>query len=362
MIEIKDVSKTYISTKRRLRVFQKDFKINGDQEDESTISRIIYKKGLFLKKKIKYTHALNDVNLRIRKGEIFGLLGPNGAGKTTLTKIISTLVLPDKGSVHVNGYDVIKDPTPVRSSIGLVTGGERTLYWKLTPMENLVFFGRLYHLSRREAEKRASELIETFKMNEKKDELVQTLSTGQKMKIAFCRSLIHDPPLLLVDEAERGLDPRASKEFREFLKEELQKKQGKTILLCTHNMEILDELCDRIALINKGSIIVIDTPERLKLSLKQKHILRIHSHQPIPQSILEGLPTVGTVESKSDDEFYFTEIELENGSEVAKDILQRLYNSDITVNEFNLKAATLEDVFLKLTGRKLDDEVEGLDE
>ena len=361
MIEIKDVSKTYVSVKRRLRLFQKDFEVNGDNDDESTISEIYLKKGLIFKRKIKHTHALNKVNLKIKHGEIFGLLGPNGAGKTTLTKILSTLVLPESGTILVNNHDVKTNPTPVRTSIGLVTGGERSLYWKMTPLENLVFFGRLYHLSKKEAEKRALELIEKFNLKDKKDELVQNLSTGQKMKVAFCRALVHDPPLLLVDEAERGLDPRASKEFRKFLKEELQEKQEKTILLCTHNMEILDELCDRIALINKGSIIALDTPERLKLGMKQKHILNLQSRQPIPKELFDGLENVGTINSKCEDEFHFTDIEIENGTVIANQVLQRIYEANINVDEFSLKTATLEDVFLKLTGRKLDDEAEGLD-
>ncbi|NHJ84902.1 MAG: ABC transporter ATP-binding protein [Asgard group archaeon] len=362
MIEIKNISKTYVSVKKRLRLFQKDFSVNGNEDDESTISETKLKKGIILKRKIKHTHALNEISLEIKQGEIFGLLGPNGAGKTTLTKIISTLVLPDKGTILVNNYDVRTNPTPVRASIGLVTGGERSLYWKMSPMENLIFFGRLYHLTKKEAEKRALELIKIFNLAEKKDELVQNLSTGQKMKVAFCRALIHDPPLLLVDEAERGLDPRASKEFRKFLKEELQEKQGKTILLCTHNMEILDELCNRIALINKGSIIALGTPERLKLGLKQKHILTIQSRQPIARELFTNLKEISEISSKKDDEFYFTDIVIENGSEVANQALQRIYDANIKIDEFALKTATLEDVFLKLTGRKLEDESEGLDE
>lgn len=362
MIEIKEVSKKYVSVKRKLRLFQKDFEENGKEDEESTFTESYYKKGLLFKKKIKHIHALNEIDLLIKKGEIFGLLGPNGAGKTTLTKIISTLVLPESGTIKVNGHDVRTNPTPVRSSLGLVTGGERSLYWKMTPMENLVFFGRLYHLTRKEAEKRALELIQIFKMNDKKDELVQNLSTGQKMKIAFCRALVHNPPILLVDEAERGLDPRASKEFRKFLKEELQEKQGKTILLCTHNMDILDELCDRIALINKGKIIALDTPERLKLDLKQKHILKIQTREKIPEKLVNDIENIGKMTSSSEDEFFFTEIEIENGTEVANNILQRVYDANIPVDEFNLKVASLEDVFLKLTGRKLDDDAEGLDE
>ncbi|MFW9922903.1 MAG: ATP-binding cassette domain-containing protein, partial [Candidatus Thorarchaeota archaeon] len=270
--------------------------------------------------------------------------------------------LPEKGTIKVNNYDVRTNPTPIRTSIGLVTGGERSLYWKLSPFENLVFFGRLYHLTKKEAEKRALELINIFNLNDKKDELVETLSTGQKMKVAFCRALVHNPPLLLVDEAERGLDPRASKEFRKFLKEELQQKQGKTILLCTHNMDILEELCDRIALINKGTIIALDTPERLKLGLKQKHILKIQSRQEISQNLFRDLINVGKISATSDGEFFFTEIEIENGSDLANEVLQRIYSSKINVDEFTLKVASLEDVFIKLTGRKLEDEADGLDE
>ncbi len=361
MIEIKNISKKYVSVKRKLRLIQKNFKDNGTDDEESTITETFYKKGLLFKKKIKHIHALNSISLEIKCGEIFGLLGPNGAGKTTLTKVLSTLVLPDTGEIKVNGYDVRNNPTPVRSSIGLVTGGERSLYWKMTPFENLVFFGRLYHLSKKEAERRALALIKIFNLMDKKDELVEKLSTGQKMKVAFCRALVHDPPILLVDEAERGLDPRASKEFRKFLKEELQEKQHKTILLCTHNMDILDELCDRIALINKGQIIALNTPERLKLNLKQKHILKIQSRERIPNELFSELSNVGKITFSQDDEFFFTDIEIENGSEVANLALQTVYDAGIHVDEFNLKVATLEDVFLKLTGRKLEDDAEGLD-
>jgi ABC-2 type transport system ATP-binding protein len=216
-------------------------------------------------------------------------------------------------------------------------------------------------MTRKEAEARAGFLLETFKLNDKRDDLVQNLSTGQKMKVAFCRALVHDPPLLLVDEAERGLDPRASKEFRNFLKNELQEKQGKTILLCTHNMEILDELCDRIALINKGSIIALDTPDRLKRSLKQKHILKVHSKQKISREIFSKQETIGQVKTDFDGEYYCTDIELSNGV-VVTDILEEIYRNKIQVIEFNMKTTTLEDVFLKLTGRSLDDETEGMDD
>ncbi|TFF84419.1 ABC transporter ATP-binding protein [Candidatus Heimdallarchaeota archaeon] len=357
MIQIEEVYKKYLSKRRRLRLFQRDFS-KENNENSSTKTTIHYKKGLFIKRKTKITHALNGVNFRVKEGEIFGLLGPNGAGKTTLTKIISTLILPDKGSVKVNSFDTKNEPTPVRESIGLVTGGERSLYWKLTPIENLTFFGRLYRLSKKEAYNRAIQLIERFDLTEKKDELVQNLSTGQKMKVAFCRALIHNPPILLVDEAERGLDPRASKEFRAFIKEELQQKQGKTIVLCTHNMEILDELCDRIALINQGSIVALDTPEHLKIGIRKKHILTIQSQAAIPTNLFADLQQVKKIQSKQEEEFHFTEIEITNGGNLPNTILSRIYDEEITVNEFHLKSATLEDVFLKLTGRKITEEDE----
>ncbi|MDH5646073.1 MAG: ABC transporter ATP-binding protein, partial [Candidatus Heimdallarchaeota archaeon] len=286
-IEVEHVSKTYTSTKRKLR--HKSF---SEDKIEKNVCINITRKGL-LNIKRKETKALNDVSLVVKQGNILGLLGPNGAGKTTLAKIVSTLVLPDSGTVRVNGYDVEKETTMARFSLGLVTGGERSLYWKLTPLQNLRFFGSLYGLSRSESEARANEYLKIFGLMEKKDELVQGLSTGQKMKVAFIRSLMHDPQLLILDEYNRGLDPNASRQLREYIKKVLQKEEKKTILVMTHSMNVAEDLCDNIILIDKGDIIAEGTSEMLIQSINKDRIIEVDSKHPFNQNLVSKLGNYG---------------------------------------------------------------------
>ncbi|MEM2571389.1 MAG: ABC transporter ATP-binding protein, partial [Thermoproteota archaeon] len=241
--------------------------------------RKVYRKGeggfLFRKKNKETIIALDDVSLSIKRGELFGLLGPNGAGKTTLVKILSTLILPDAGTALVNGYDVLKEPGKVRASIGVVSSGERSLYWKLTARENLEYFARLYKVPDQVAKRRIRELLNLMGLEDRADELVEKYSSGMRQKLAIARAMLHDPEVLLLDEPTLGLDPSFSKSIRSFIREELNKKQGKTILLTTHYMEEADKMCDRVAFITKGRIVAVDTPERLKNMIGKNEVLKL---------------------------------------------------------------------------------------
>jgi ABC-2 type transport system ATP-binding protein len=200
------------------------------------------------------TVALADVSLRIERGEIHGLLGPNGAGKTTLVKILSTVLRPTSGSAAVLGHDVVRDERVVRQLIGVVLGGERGLYTRLTARQNLVFWGVLYRLGTRLTKRRTAELLERVGLADRADDPVETFSRGMKQRLHLARGLIHDPEVLFLDEPTSGMDPVAAYEFRRLVVD-LQ-SEGRTILLTTHDMDEAGTLCGRVTLIDHGRVLL----------------------------------------------------------------------------------------------------------
>ncbi len=207
--------------------------------------------------------ALRGVDLHVRRGEIFGLLGPNGAGKTTLLKILSCLILPDSGRAVVGGFDTAQE-NQVKPRIGLIHPDERSFYWRLSGRENLRFFATLYDVPARRAETRIRELLEKVDLGESADRRFSDYSSGMKQRLAVARALLHDPPILLMDEPTRSLDPAASLALRSFIRDELQKRDGKTILLATHNLREAEILCDRLAILIKGRIRQIGTVNQVR--------------------------------------------------------------------------------------------------
>lgn len=197
--------------------------------------------------------AVQDVSLSIAPREVLAFLGPNGAGKTTTIKMIAGLILPDAGTVRVAGRDPHRDPWALRS-IGAVLEGNRNVYWRLTPQENLEYFGVLRGLSRKLARQRSRELLERFDLIEKRRAQVQKLSRGMQQKLAIAVALIHDPQLLLLDEPTLGLDVEATQSVKQLVREIAQ--EGRAILLTTHQLDIAEELSDRVAIINRGEIVV----------------------------------------------------------------------------------------------------------
>jgi ABC-2 type transport system ATP-binding protein len=198
--------------------------------------------------------ALHDVTFEAARGEIFGLLGPNGAGKTTLLKILSCLILPTQGRAVVGGHDVQQAEARVKSSIGFVTSDERSFYWRLSGRENLHFFARLCNLPPDRVRPRCQELLDRLELSDKADHTFMTYSSGMKQRMAVARALLHDPPVLYMDEPTRSLDPLAARHLRTFVGEELNRREGKTILLATHNLTEAEELCSRIAILHRARI------------------------------------------------------------------------------------------------------------
>lgn len=201
----------------------------------------------------KISYAVQDVSLEINANQVLAFLGPNGAGKTTTIKMIAGLVLPDRGTVRINDRNPHRDEQ-ARQLIGAVLEGNRNLYWRLTPAENLEYFGVLRGLSRRVARQRSRVLLDRFELSHKNRTMVQKLSRGMQQKVAIAVALIHQPPLLLLDEPTLGLDVEATQTVKRLVREIAS--EGRAILLTTHQLDIAEELSDRVAIINKGQIVV----------------------------------------------------------------------------------------------------------
>jgi ABC-2 type transport system ATP-binding protein len=311
------------------------------------------------------TVALDRVNIKIRSGELFGLLGPNGAGKTTLVKCLSTILIPDEGTAVVNGFDIRKQTSMVRASLGLVIGGERTLYWKLTARDNLMYFASLYKMPRKQAKERVEELLEIMQLSDRADERLEDYSTGMRQKIAIARALLHDPPVLLLDEPTLGLDPTFSRQIRNQIRE-LSEKHGKTILLTTHYMDEADQLCDRVAIINDGKVVAVDNPNKLKAMVKETELVEIACYNP-PLDVEDYLkslcPDVDIVTLIHGDEAKGTPSRIKiiggNAEEHVGTVIDALRRKNVRISGLNIGVPTLEDVFIKLTGAKLTERASG---
>lgn len=313
------------------------------------------KKSLLKKGKRREVHALRGIDLEVKKGEIFGLLGPNGAGKTTMIKILTTLLLPTSGNAWVNGYDVVKDDRKVRESIGCMLMGERGLYWKLTGRENLEYFGALYYVPKKQRRERIEYLIELLELRDFIDRTVETYSSGQKMITAFAKALIHDAPLLFLDEPTTAMDVHAARKLRNVVKD--LNKQGKTIIYTTHLMHEADELCDRIAIIDKGKIKAIGTPAELKASVRSEDAIRIEG--VIPEASVSAVRELDAVEKVAVEEKagrQHLRALTENGRSALPLIIDALLKNGATLEYISPEEPTLEDVFIKLTGRTLNED------
>ena len=293
------------------------------------------------------------MDLSIKTNSLVGLLGPNGAGKTTTIKLLSTLLLPDEGTATVNGFDVSRQANEVRSCIGVVTGGERGLYWRLTGRENLLFFARLYGVREDMARPRIDELLKLFELDDRADDNVEKYSRGMKQRLHLIRGLVHDPPILLLDEPTLGLDPNSAVVVREFIKEKLQRNQGKTILLTTHYMEEADQLCDKIAIIDHGKVIANDTPGELKTGLRKTDVLRINA-TGVPSSLSSDLKQVEGVEevkmSVIDPVTGLTEllVHTRDAEESLPQLTELMVKSGVRIRLIEQSKPSLEDVFISV--------------
>lgn len=312
-----------------------------------------FRRGKGLKK--KEILAVDNANFSIAEGEIFGLLGPNGAGKTTLVRCIATLLIPDEGKISLFGRDVFANSLWARGNIGLLTSGERTLYWKLSAVDNLKFFAALYGLSPKERDKRIDYLLALLGLKEVAYERVERYSSGMKQKLSLARALLHDPKVLLLDEPTLGLDPGFARFIRNFIKEELKGRYKKTILLTTHYMEEADELCDRIAFINKGKIVDVKKPEEYKREMPHKEVLEIRFIGSLDKGELAKIPTIESVSIFTKDGITTLRVIATRIEEVLSETINIVSRNNKILLVNNLQP-TLEDVFIYITGTSLKED------
>ncbi len=301
--------------------------------------------------------ALDGLNLRVKEGEILGLLGPNGAGKTTLIKILNTLIIPDSGTAKVNGYDILKEPVKVRESVGVMLTGERTLYWKLTGRENLLYFSKLYHVPKDLARRRIDELLALTGLEEKADELVENYSSGQRVRLGFAKALINDAPIMFFDEPTMSLDPQFSRRIRNTIRW-LNEEKGKTILLATQNMFEADELCHTVSIIDQGKIIVTGSPNELKAKLLEKRSIKVIARNLSLREIYnENLSNdvKWTIKEIDDGQSIILQAIVEDEESALSELLDMITRHSGKVVNVTVSEPSLEDVFLKFTGRGLVD-------
>ncbi len=241
-------------------------------------------------------HAITDINLQIMPGEIFGLFGPNGAGKSTLVRILTTLIAPTRGAAVVGGYDIIRDELQVRASCGLVTSNERSFYGRLSAAQNLSFFASMQNMNRLEIPERVSYVLELFGLTAKARAPAQSLSTGQRQRLNMARGLIHDPPILFLDEPTKSMDVQTSDFVKGLIKEELNRRQGKTIVYISHELYEMDNFCDRVAILADGQARVVGTPVELAAQLPQRSLYRVVVQGEIT-SIIQEWHRIESVES-----------------------------------------------------------------
>ena len=322
------------------------YKVKSDKKD----------KGEKRTKEKKTLLALDNVNLEVYEGELFGLLGPNGAGKTTLIKILTTLLTPTSGSAQVAGLDVVRDTNKVRHLINMVSGGESSGFGILTVRENLWMFSQFYGVTWKESYARIDELLKIVEMEDKANVRVSTLSTGQRQRMNFCRGFVTDPKVMFLDEPTLGLDVHAARIVRDFTRDWIREDPTRTLLLTTHYMAEADELCDRIAIIDSGKVLACDTPTNLKRLLQKQPVFEITASNVTQRTLAALGEAKGVVrvnaENAEGGSAHKLRFILEEESAIGA-VVTTMSELNAGILSLQKNEPTLEDVFIKLVGRSL---------
>jgi len=306
-----------------------------------------------------FIEALRGVDLQIKSGEIFGILGPNGAGKTTLIKILCTLVLRDGGEVYVNGHDPSKEPREVLKDLQAVLPESRGFNWRLSGRQNLEFYALLYGLKSAEAKERIDFLLDFTGLRERADDGYQRYSTGMQRRLLLCRALVRDTSIIVFDEPTAGLDPTGAAEFRDLLIDRLARREGKTILLSTHNLQEAQGLCDRLAILDRGRVIACGTPDSVRHLVTERRTLRVaflgvafgEDRQRLLSEV-EGVAGVHGASPVLDREGALVglSIGIEKDADLTR-VLGLMAGSGLNIKSVNTEEPSLEDAFIAMTGR-----------
>ena len=292
--------------------------------------------------------AVDHISFNVRQGEVFGFLGPNGAGKTTTQRMLTTLLEPTEGRIMIFGHDLAREAYPVKRQTGLVPE-ESNVYTELTAWDNLMFTARLYRVLRPERERRGQELLEAFGLWEKRDVKVAEFSKGMRRRLSIAMAIIHRPLLLFLDEPTPGLDAQSTRAIRDLIRK--LNAEGTTIFLTTHQIEEANQLCGRVAIINHGRIVAIDTPEQLKAAFRRVQSLEV-ALEPgggAHGEALAALPGVTTPVKMGDKWRLYTE----DPSALLPQVMDYARTNDLKVISLSTLGPSLEDVFLEITGQQV---------
>jgi len=297
--------------------------------------------------------AVKGISFAVEDGEIFGLLGPNGAGKSTLIRMMVTLLQPTSGTAIINGFDVVKDADGVRHSIGVIPQA-MTSDLELSVEENLIIFAKLYGVPRQKRERLIDDLLESVELTQWRDAQVKNLSGGMRRRVEIARGLVHEPRIFFLDEPTTGLDPVSRVNVWEMLAK-IKRERDLTILITTHYMDEADRLCDRIAIVDHGKLVALDSPAALKASVPGTNVIEAQFlNAPSDwQQELEHLDDVTSVQPEAANMY---RILTGNGSKTTTELVELAVRKKVEVKSLSVQNTTLDDVFVHFTGRQLRDE------
>jgi len=309
-------------------------------------------------KRFEDTVAVDNVSMKVARGELFGLLGPNGAGKSTFTKMLSGMINPTSGTIKVGGYDIKDDPMKVKESLGVVPQ-DIVLYDYMNARENLAFFGRLYGLSGSKLRNRIEELLKFTQLDEEAVKRhISTYSGGMKRRVNIAAALLHEPQVMLLDEPTAGLDPKNKLALWEII--QTLHKEGKTIVLTTHMMDEAEELCIRVAIMDRGKIIALGSPRQLIKKVKMENTITVVPDK-IPPKLIDAVQKISGVKSSyraydENEKIEALKIITERAEDILPDVVSAIAAEGTKILSVQLSRVTLEDVFILLTGRSLTEE------
>lgn len=295
-----------------------------------------------LTKRFENITAVDQICFTVNKGEIFGFLGPNGAGKTTTIRMLTGLLTPDSGDIFIDNIDIRRDSIKAKMKMGVIPE-MGNIYADLTAKQNIILSGRFYGIPKRELGNKADSLLEKFELYDRKDDLVRKFSRGMKQRVNIASTIVHEPEILFLDEPTSGLDVQSQRMIKNIIKQMNQK--GTTVFLTTHNIEEANQLCTRVAIINKGKIVVIDRPEILRRTFKTTQSVEISFDKSIDDTLIKKSDLVNRIERLGDKWKMYTD----NPDKLVKYLSRFAEDKGLTIIAMEICRASLEDAFVKFT-------------